>query len=567
MNPSTHLKKPVWLVLFVGTFLFVLLATNRLISVYDEGLILVGAERVANGAFPHRDFYANYGPAQFFILASLFKTFGTSILVERLWDAFMRTTVSLLVAHIALRFVSRTRAFLAALACLAFLVQVGVSGYPVFPALVFVLVSVVCLLSWFDGNQSHFRLALAGVAIGIVTLFRYEVGFFSFMVEAAVLGAFMQCHCGESRDWRKTGLAIMSYGGGTAVILAPAAVLYWVAGIVRDFWFDLVYFQFHFYARMRSQPFPIPHFSTFLYDPDKLLNLIIYFLPFAWITAGFHLLSSNRSDLASANPDLQTAKVQGNKVWPIILLGALSIVFSLKGLVGVSAIAMVLALIPAVLVFSIAGGGPAGEKKRYLPITVGTAIFTVILLMSAGVGMGARMKQNISWLIRGESWTRSSEVPRTGICSAPQGLERMSCFTLDVDRIAAIQYVQKNTRPNDAIFVGLGRHDKIYVNDMAFYFVAQRRPATKWYHFDPGLQTSEKIQREMIQELETAKPRYVVLETEWDDVKEPNDSATSSGVLILDDYIRLRYRTEATFKTIKVAALIPQGGRPRDFDR
>jgi len=123
---------------------------------------------------------------------------------------------------------------------------------------------------------------------------------------------------------------------------------------------------------------------------------------------------------------------------------------------------------------------------------------------------------------------------------------------LDSHRIAAIEYLQKRMRQNEPLFVGLGRHDKIFINDVAFYFVAKLRPATKWYHFDPGLQTSEKIQREMMLELETEKPRYVVLETDWDNKMEPNRSAISSGVLLLDDYIWTRYKPVAMFETITV---------------
>ena len=78
--------------IFTCSFVFLAIAMNREVNlyevnVYDEALILVGAIRVANGAILHRDFYANDGPAQFYVLAGLFKMFGTSVLVERAWDA------------------------------------------------------------------------------------------------------------------------------------------------------------------------------------------------------------------------------------------------------------------------------------------------------------------------------------------------------------------------------------------------------------------------------------------------------------------------------------------------
>ena len=92
------------------------------------------------------------------------------------------------------------------------------------------------------------------------------------------------------------------------------------------------------------------------------------------------------------------------------------------------------------------------------------------------------------------------------------------------------------------------------MNDIMFYFVAKRQPVTKWHHFDPGLQTTAAIQNEMVSEFDSKKPRFVVLESRWDDRKEPNASALSSGVTILDDYIRLHYESVRQYGTLSVLA-------------
>ena len=68
--------------LFLSAFLFIFATMKRFGSIYDEGLILTGAMRVANGEIPHRDFYANYGPAQFYVVALLFKLFGPSVMAR-----------------------------------------------------------------------------------------------------------------------------------------------------------------------------------------------------------------------------------------------------------------------------------------------------------------------------------------------------------------------------------------------------------------------------------------------------------------------------------------------------
>jgi len=78
---------------FAASFLILFIGMSRLSNVYDEGLALTGAMRVAAGQIPHRDFYANYGPAQFYVLAGLFKIFGESLVVERLFDLFIKAAL------------------------------------------------------------------------------------------------------------------------------------------------------------------------------------------------------------------------------------------------------------------------------------------------------------------------------------------------------------------------------------------------------------------------------------------------------------------------------------------
>ena len=73
-------------VVFVLSYLFLFLFMTRYPGWYDEGIIVTDAMRVASGQIPRRDFYVNYGPAQFYLLAGLFKAFGQSLLVERLYD-------------------------------------------------------------------------------------------------------------------------------------------------------------------------------------------------------------------------------------------------------------------------------------------------------------------------------------------------------------------------------------------------------------------------------------------------------------------------------------------------
>jgi hypothetical protein len=162
----------------------------------------------------------------------------------------------------------------------------------------------------------------------------------------------------------------------------------------------------------------------------------------------------------------------------------------------------------------------------------------------------ARFERNLAWAADGGIF--GSAQSDNGGCFPPPGLERLRCFYVTPQQLAAIHYIQEHTADDEAIFVGNDRHDKIVEQNMLLYFASKRAPVTKWHHFDPGVQTTMEVQSEMVAELQTRRPRYVVLSSEWDNVKEPNDSAHSSGVTVLDQYLRTNYRAVTAFGPITI---------------
>lgn len=135
-------------------------------------------------------------------------------------------------------------------------------------------------------------------------------------------------------------------------------------------------------------------------------------------------------------------------------------------------------------------------------------------------------------------------------------------FLVDPDRWAAARLLRDQLGPNEPTFVGSGRHDKVFVNDVSAYFIARRRPATRWHHYHPGLQTSESVQRERVAELEAKQPRLIWLDSTFDSVNEPNASAISSGVQRLDDDLHHRYVEIRRFGSIVIAERRPTAPAP-----
>src|SRR5262245_40169703 len=92
-TPGTTLPRRVHVPACLLVFLLAVLTLVPLaplgLNIYDEGLRLYGADRVLNGETPYSDFFAYYGPGEFYFLALLFKVFGVQIIVARLAAVFL----------------------------------------------------------------------------------------------------------------------------------------------------------------------------------------------------------------------------------------------------------------------------------------------------------------------------------------------------------------------------------------------------------------------------------------------------------------------------------------------
>jgi hypothetical protein len=534
--------------IFTSSFVFLAIAMNREVNVYDEALILVGATRVGDGAVVHRDFYANYGPAQFYALAGLFKMFGTSVLVERVWDTIVRAMMVTVAFVIVQRAALRHEGLLAAGLVLVWACAFANYAFPVFPALLFALLGALCLLPVFGGRRSMPLLFGSGVCVGITVLFRYDVGFYAFAALTLVSAGYVLSRP-TTFNARMTDLLrmLLPCWLGVAIVCVPVAAAYVAGGVFHDFVFDILTYPAHFYRRMRSLPFP--GLGATLRSP---MQIGIYLPIFVWVAGFCVVVFDHRSPRAPAAP--------AARPWIMLLLGLLSALFYLKGLVRVSIIHMALSIVPALMLSAMLlptirrGAGPPFARPPMIAALAGLIIVAVPTLIVIAKD-GRAVLHTVVWAAQSTTWIPATDdTPATlGSCSPASGLERVACFAIDQARADAIRYVEARSQPNDAIFVGLRRHDRVFINDILFYFVAARKPATKWYHFDPGLQTSKEIQTAMIGDLTATRPRYVVLESDWEDNNpEPNESMVSSGANLLDDFIRANYQPIQAFGIIAV---------------
>jgi len=530
--------------IFSGSFVLLAATMSRKINVYDEGQILVSAMRVAQGEVLHRDFYEIYGPAQFYVLAGLFKLFGTSILVDRVWDTIVRAMIVTVAFLIVQRGGARREGLFAAGLVLIWLCFLGYYAYTVFPALLFALLAALCLLPVFEDRRSPPRLFGSGLCIGVTVLFRYDVGFYTFAALTLVTAGYVLSRplpLGvRVADLLRVLLPIYL---GLGIVCIPVAVAYVSSGMLQDFLFDVVYFPAQAYRRMRAMPFP--DLETLRAVPTQIG---VYLPFFVWLSALSTVLFRRRSP---GSPEAIAARP-----WITLLLGVLSALFYLKGLVRPALIQLALSIVPALMLSAMLLQAKRRSPDRLPAIAAAWAGLAIVLLPTfvATAQDGYAMVQNAIWMTQRSTWSAATADTPADLasCRPVSGLQRVACFEIDQARADAIRYVEAHTRPNDVIFVGLSRHDRILGNDLLFYFVGGWIPATKWHHFDSGLQSNKEIQTAMIGELQAAKPPYVVLESEWEDFDEPNESAVSSGVKLLDDFLRSNFQPVQVFGKLTV---------------
>ncbi len=475
-----------------------LLTSDRNLNPYDEGIVLTGAMRLLDGAVPHRDFYVNYGPGQFAVLAALFHSIRPAVWVERVWDALVHAAIVALVYRVAAPAAGRVLALAAALAAGMWLAGLSIAfGYPLLPAIAAGFAGLAALRPALHGNR---RAALAaGMCFGIVTLFRYDVG-------VALLAA-------GSIGLLPIARAMLPFVlAGFTVIALPLLLTLAALGALPGLWFDVIAFPAQTYAATRA--LPAPSFADIRTTP---IAASVFLPPLACLAALPALVQLwYRNNRAAA-------------AW-LLCLALATLVLYAKGLVRLSPRHIAGGYLAALPLLA-----AAWRTGTWRPLTTAVAAGFAFCSIYPAQGMLPRLKA---------SWR---DLPAS--CAGPP---RLACMIVDQPTREAIAYVDAHTGAADPIFVGLPAHDRIFANDVAFYFLAARVPATKWYHFDPGLQTSLPIQQAIVRELQSAKPKLVVLEDVFTHVVEPNASARSSGVRVLDRYIAAHYAPAATFQRFQI---------------
>ena len=484
-----------------------LLALRKQIGLYDEGILLTGAELLLAGKVPYRDFYTNYPPGGFLLLALAFRLLGPSVLVERGLGLALHVAVAAAAGRLAGRLQGRPFGLLAAGLCFAWLAGLGAAAYGWLAALG---VAFAFCARWLAAVRARDggRFLQAGLLLGAVSWFRHDLAVYL----GLALGALLLADLGLARRAGRPGTIGARAAAGVALGAVGAAAVFWLpwlglAGPGRIL-SDVVFEQAGHVQPARLLPFP-PLVALTRPEglPVRLPALLVDPFPAAVVLS---LAGPLLALLAVLRP-APAGVAARSELWGI---GALSLAV-LPQLLGRSDVVHALYAVPPALLLASLWATAPGRAGRRVAVALALALPVVL-------GAGA-----LRVPVRPEAFpglARASGVPDEAAAN----------------RRTVLAFLAEHTRPGESIYVGGTDHRWTIINEMDLYFLADRPGGTRVMQFDPGLTNRRDVQLQMAADLESSGTRVAVLSGRYVLSYEPNLSQRP-GSSELDAYLHAHF--------------------------
>lgn len=570
-NLLMNTYKNLWPYLLLVSLIyhFSLLYAN--LNVYDEGIILTGAERVKNGEVPYLDFWTIYPPGQFYVLGGLFKTFGSSVLVERIYDLIIRCFLSIMPYLISRRLGCNNRtSILSWVMAMMYLGSFTFFVYPVYPALLFILLGVYIYLGK-EGEKTNRQWFLSGVFIGVAALFRHDLAFFACVTFCIVLlldvyggkgsdkfrdgnggnrkasyrsgkdkdgNRKAAIRSGNGKDGKRAGAGILQFGmgkllAGPGIFLAgvllvglPAAVFF-IDQVGLELLLDhLVRTPAEIMPRFRALPYPSPFY---------LDNLQFYIFP------GILLIGLGITLVLIIRKKVRAPVISGFLL--LFLIGTLSLnqVRVRSDMIHLLPAGLIcITLIPAFFTFVFR---PLISQFKMGRFRIGHLSSIATVLVIALPFIIPLYKEAIRFNPRHYTMTVGwSPVTKSGVS------------WISPEMVDVVQYLQSHSEEGEPIYVGTSNHDQFVISDVAIYFLANRPPGTRYHELHPGVASTPEVQRQIMADLKGHEVKTLVMAPRfWE---EPNESRIDTGTDLLDEYIRRRYRLVEQFGIYEIWELL-----------
>ena len=493
----------------------------------------IGAERVLRGEIPYRDFWTMYAPGHFYLLALLFRVFGTHILVDTIAASVICSAASWVCYRLVYNLAKRR---LAALACAAIFVAAtlntgyfkSVGSYP--PAILFVLAGLNFMVSHYRTGKLRYLIA-AGLATGAVVVFKHDVG--GYTAIAILFGMVGHHFFIPAAAAQRVGFLLFkltSYGVGVAAIVLPVAILFSIlAG--GDLLQNLVIFPLTDFRFARPEHYPgLFEFDIFggslLNALLKLFRYINFALPFMLFLLGL---------VATA-----VAVRKHNATYV-----AIGITFSAAYVLHYSAAhVQINTHIISMSIYGVFLGVLFYDLHGH---EIGIRVPAVIKLASLFL-IGGWFLSLIAEPVD-KAWTNRRWLTTEMEFKKVSGLKVSPGLAKNYSDL--LTFVDAHIAADESLFVGLHRHDIVIVGaNAADYFILDRPIASRYHEIHPAVVDTSEVQREIIRDLQGKKVSLIILkrikpDERLDTVKRifaknlPQIGATDLDGFIRENYVQV----------------------------
>jgi len=483
-------------------------------NMYDEGIAVVGAERVLLGEAPHLDFWTVYPFGNYLVLAGAFSVFGKTLMVERIL-----TLVWLLLLVVSLYLLLRTfyKPIPTLIGTFAAIIIVGGQDYwgrSLIPSLFFSTMALLFLIHY-SKKQHGKLLALCALFIILSSCFRLDIGLYALC--ACTLGFTIHKHFLETPQlglFRLLGKSLVMLCIGILTLLLIflfLQIILYGFGSLKPALSQLLVFPLTAFPSERG--LPLPFFIRRWSNGEGIKEIIFTSTLFYFVITVLVLASKNIISCLSNN----IHSLRYNQIIPVLLFGLLLFNQARVRSDAEHIVPSLLLTIPLFIwVF-------AHIHSKYLQTFALLAVsFILALPIQSKV-------HDVLFVYKADTTQLFRISTLRGIVSSEVSM-----------REQLVQYINNHTLPNQPIFICNNANDRFVVNDVINYFLTQHPPATRYHELHSGVANTSDVQQEIIASLYNAKPS-LILRMECEPGPEPNGTGKHTGVLLLDNYILQYY--------------------------
>jgi len=510
-----------WIIVAVAFVAYALVVRALLRSpgaAMEEGFMLVFPDRVLHGAVPNKDFLYLYGPGSLWMLASVFKVFGTHLLVERLVGLVQLVGMAV-GAGLLVRWWGRAVAIAAVLLNVVFVMpSLQLIAIPWTGGAALALAALVALLQarheaaraagdHDEGTNARRWAVLGGVLAGFAMLFRIDLGL------ALALG-------GTAALWGLPRPVVKRAAIGAAIGGAPYVVHLAMAGpgtVVRGMLIDpIIHLRGARHLPVPPDPghlvgvarvigavdrsWPLPRFT-----PAQ--QLFVWFLVLAFLAVvlvAFGAWRVRRDPFALRSRALLAGALFGLGLFPQALQRADS-----AHIAWVSG--TIVALLPAALAEAVSLVRP-GWKPSRIGLGAGVSVLVGVSLLFptyttrryvTAVQDSVHLPKTITISNEGRSWYVGDD----------------PAFARSIESL--LHAVKRAAPRGSRVIVGNTDMRRVPYNDTFLYYLLPRyRPGTASMEFEPGL--TNRSDTTLTREMERAD--VFIASDRWLTWDEPNDA-------------------------------------------